>query len=92
MVDISFYLVTEEVARRSGVIDSRYRTEDGRFVLDNKDLSNIRLTSDEYVSGLQGIEKVSRQEASRLIAENNRTLGKEETEEETNEKEEMSDE
>lgn len=69
-LDSATYLVIREVAIRSGVIESRYRIADGRFVLSNKDLSLVRLTSDEYITGLQGIERVSEAEAQRLIAEN----------------------
>lgn len=75
MVDIAFYLVTEEIARRSGVIDSKYRTVDGRFILDNKDLSHIRFTSDEYINGLAGVEKITKNEAMYLIQQNNYAMG-----------------
>lgn len=75
MVDVTFYLVTQEIAQRSGVIESRYRIKDGRFVLDNKDLSYIRLTPDEYIDGLKGVEKVSKNEAMLLIEENGYKMG-----------------
>ena len=67
-LDTAFYLVTKEIAQRSGLIDVRYRTLDNRFILDNKDLSRVRFTTDEYVSGLQGVEKISESEAQTLIA------------------------
>ena len=67
-LDTAFYLVTKEIAQRSGLIDVRYRTIDNRFILDNKDLSRVRFTTDEYVSGLQGVEKISESEAQTLIA------------------------
>ena len=79
MVDITFYLVTQEIAQRSGVIESRYRIKDGRFVLDNKDLSYIRFTPDEYIDGLKGVEKVSKNEAMLLIEENGYKMGVEKT-------------
>lgn len=69
-MDIAFYLVTRDIAIRSGVADKRYRIADGRMVLDNKDLSRIRFTTDEYISGLAGVEKVTEQEANTLIAQN----------------------
>lgn len=75
MVDIAFYLVTREVAYRSGLQDERYVTKDGRFILDNRDLTRVQLTSQEYITGLQGIELVSGNEAKRLIAENGYLLG-----------------
>lgn len=69
------YLVTREIALRSGMIDSRYRTADGRFVLNDRDLSRVRFTPDEYVSGLSGVEKITEAEVETLIRQNNYTLG-----------------
>lgn len=71
------YLVTKDIAIRSGLIESRYRIADGRFVLDNKDLSRVRFTPDEYISGLAGVEKVSEEEAETLIAQNGYQMGDE---------------
>ena len=71
------YLVTRDIAIRSGLIESRYRIADGRFVLDNKDLSRVRFTPDEYISGLAGVEKVSGEEAETLIAQNGYQMGEE---------------
>lgn len=71
------YLVTRDIAIRSGLIESRYRIADGRFVLDNKDLSRVRFTPDEYISGLAGVEKVSEEEAETLIAQNGYQMGEE---------------
>lgn len=67
-LDTAFYLVTKEIAIRSGLIDVRYRTLDNRFILDNKDLSRVRFTTDEYVNGLDGVEKITETEAQTLIA------------------------
>ena len=75
MMDSATYLVTQEIAERSGLIDTRYRIADGRFVLNDRDLARVRFTTDEYISGLQGVEKVSTQEAETLIAQNNYTMG-----------------
>ena len=68
-LDTAFYLVTRDIAIRSGLVDVRYRTLDGRFILDNKDLSRVRFTTDEYISGLKGVEKISEDEAQTLIAQ-----------------------
>lgn len=68
--DTAVFLVTPEIAVRSGVIEGRYSTADGRFVLNRKDLSKIRFATDEYINGLKGVEKVSREEADALIARN----------------------
>lgn len=74
-LDTATYLVTRTIAIRSGLIESRYRIADGRFVLDNKDLQRVRLTSEEYITGLQGVEKVSEEEARTLIARNGYKMG-----------------
>lgn len=74
-LDTALYLVTKDIATRSGLIDSRYRIADGRFVLDNKDLSRVRFTTDEYINGLQGIEKVDDATAKTLIAQNGYQMG-----------------
>ena len=68
MVDSAFFLVSEDIARRCGLIGQRYRVG-YRYILDNKDLSRLRLTSDEFVNGLQGIEKISKEDAKRLIVQ-----------------------
>ena len=74
-LDTALYLVTKDIAIRSGMIESRYRIADGRFVLDSKDLSRVRFTSDEYVTGLHGVEKVTQDVARSLIAQNGFTIG-----------------
>ena len=70
MLDVAFYLVTEDIAQRSGLIGQRYITKDGRYILDNKDLSRVRFTTDEYISGLSGVEKITNERAKELIQEN----------------------
>lgn len=75
MIDVAFYLVSEEVARRAGVIDSKYRTQDGRFILDNKDLDRMRLTSEEFVNGISDAEMITREQAKELIAANRYAIG-----------------
>lgn len=74
-LETAFYLVTEEVAIRSGLVESRHRTQDGRFVLNNRDLSRIRFSTDEYVNGLEGVEKITKEQAKKLIRENNYAMG-----------------
>lgn len=75
MVDISFYLVSREIAVRCELIGQRYVAQDGRFILDNKDLSRLRLTSEEYVNGISNIEMITKKEAEDLIKENKYTFG-----------------
>ena len=76
MIDAANYLVTEDIAIRSGMVDSRYRIADGRFVLNNRDLNRVRFRADEYINGLAGVEKVSDEEARTLIARNGYSLGR----------------
>lgn len=68
-LEIAFYKVTEDIAIRSGLIAERYRTADNEhWILDNKDLSRVRFTADEYINGLSGVEKITENEAETLIA------------------------
>jgi hypothetical protein len=68
MIDQGFYLADRSIAARAGVLESAYVTADGRFVLDSQALKFVRLTPDEFVTGLQGVEKISYEEAKSLIA------------------------
>lgn len=74
-LDSAVYFVTKEIAIRSGLVDSRYRIADGRFVLDNKDLSHVRFTTDEYINGLDGVEKTDNETAQTKIAKNGYQIG-----------------
>lgn len=76
MIDIAYYLATKDIAKRCNLIGKRYMSNDGRFILDNKDLSRLRLTSTEYISGLQGIEMISQKKAQDIIAENGYNFGR----------------
>ena len=68
-LEIAFYKVTEDIAIRSGLIAERYRTADNEhWILDNKDLSRVRFTADEYINGLSGVEKITENEAETIIA------------------------
>lgn len=71
----AIYLVTKEIAERSGLIDGRYRVADGRFVLNDRDLSRVRFSIDEYVNGLKGVEMITDTEAKALIKANGYALG-----------------
>lgn len=68
-IESGYYIVSREIAVRTGDFDNRYRAADGRYVIDVRALSRIRLSPEEYVTGLAGIEKISREEAMTLIAE-----------------------
>ena len=68
-LEIAFYKVIDDIAIRSGLIAERYRTADNEhWILDNKDLSRVRFTADEYINGLSGVEKITENEAKTLIA------------------------
>ena len=75
MVESVTFVVTEDVARRSGVIATRYRTEDGRFILNNRDLRGVRMTAEELQTGLQGIERISDELARQLIKKGGYKMG-----------------
>ena len=77
MIENATFLVTSDTARRTGLTESRYRTEDGRYVMDARDLSRIRMTAYELANGLRGIEKVSTEDAKTLIARGGFKMGKE---------------
>lgn len=85
--DNAVYLVSRDIAIRSGLIQERYRIADGRFVLNNKDLSYVRFTPDEYIDGLKGVERTSDEIAARLIAENGYQMGDDVTAQEPQEQE-----
>lgn len=74
-MESAVYLVTREIAERSGLIESRYRTKDDRFILNDRDLARIRFSVDEYINGLSGVEKISNQKAKTLIAKNKYQFG-----------------
>ncbi len=87
----AIYLVSRDIAIRSGLIQIRYRIADGRFVLNNKDLSYVRFTPDEYINGLSGVERTSEEIATRLIAENGYKMGDDVTAQEEQRQEKESD-
>lgn len=70
MVENTLYLATEEVAKRAGVYEVAYVVKDGRFVVDTMELRRIRMTGSEYLTGINGIEQISKVEAQALISEN----------------------
>jgi hypothetical protein len=90
-LDSAVYLVSRDIAIRSGLIQERYRIADGRFVLSNKDLSYVRFTPDEYIDGLKGVERTSEEIAARLIAENGYQMGDEVAEKKEQQQEQESD-
>lgn len=78
MIDNDNFLVSRAVAERAGVIGQKWKTDDGRYILDRKTLSRIRLTSEEYITGLQGVERVTKEEAITLAAKAGWKMGDDE--------------
>ena len=74
MRNMAYFLVPEQIAERSGTIEHRYRTKDGRFILNETDMKGVRLTPEEYISGLD-VEILSESRASELIKENGYQMG-----------------
>lgn len=69
MVNKTFYLVDDSICERCGLKGKRYMTEDGRYVLDDKDLRRVNMTAAEYIHGLKGVSKVDEDTARLLIAQ-----------------------
>lgn len=60
--------MSEDIARRSGMIGQRYMTKGGRYILSDRDLRSLRLEPLEYIHGID-VEMLSRDEAKTAIAE-----------------------
>lgn len=67
-LDVAYYLASLAILKRAGLENKRYRTADGRYILDNKDLLRVRFTSEEIVKGLP-VEMISKEEVKKLIAQ-----------------------
>ena len=70
----SYFLADVSLARRAGVESVRYMVSDGRMVLNDSDLRRLRLTPQEFLTGLP-VEMISLSESKRLIRENGYDLG-----------------
>lgn len=64
----TYFSVSEDIARRSGMIGQRYMTKDGRYILSDRDLRSLRLEPQEYINGIDAVA-LSRDEAKTAIAE-----------------------
>lgn len=71
---VNLYLASKSVAERTGFINQRYVTKDGKYIVNDRDLRNVRLTPEEYVSGLD-ITPITQEESRRLQKENNYKMG-----------------
>lgn len=70
----SYFNASHDIAVRSGVIAHRYRTADGRFILNEDDMRHIRLLPAEYSTGIDAIP-ITESEASELIAAGGYQMG-----------------
>lgn len=73
-VDKGLFLVSREIAIRSGMVASRYRTTDGKFILNERDMSRVRPTSDEIIHGFD-IEEITKAQALELARKNGYKMG-----------------
>ena len=62
MINKGQYIVSREIAIRSGLFEHRYRTADGRYILGESDLKRIGEVNP------QDVERISNSEAQTLIA------------------------
>ena len=73
-VDKGLFLVSREIAIRSGMVASRYRTTDGKFILNERDMSRVRPTSDEIIHGFD-IKEITKAQALELSRKNGYKMG-----------------
>lgn len=76
MVKEKYFTASAELTRRAGIIESRYRTKDGRYVINGNDLQKLSLvmTPEEFIGGIDVVE-ISETESKRLISEGGYHLG-----------------
>lgn len=77
MKEEKIYLASEDIAERCHVIDTAYRTKDGRYIISENALRDFRfrMTPEEFVTGL-AVELITRDEAKRLQKENGWAIGR----------------
>lgn len=71
---VQLYLASASVAERTGFRKQRYVTKDGKYIVNERDLRNVRLTADEYSKGLD-VTPITKEEARKLEEENNFLMG-----------------
>ncbi len=76
MINSSIYLATRDIAERTGVIASAYRTKDGRYIINHNDLMRVRFSTEELLQGISDkVQQITKEEATSLIQENNYQMG-----------------
>lgn len=69
-----YFVVSADIAERSGLINSRYRTADNRFILNEDDMRHVRLEPQEYLTGIPA-ETVDEATSRSLISEGGYSIG-----------------
>lgn len=77
MKEEKIYSASADVAERAQCIESSYRTADGRYIISEKTLRDLRfqMTAEEFVTGVDVII-VTKDEAERLIKEGGYMIGR----------------
>ena len=72
----AIFLTTQAIAERAGVLEACYRTQNGKFILSEKDLKHYRtkMTPEEFIHGIDA-KIITSEKAEELIR--TATLGKE---------------
>lgn len=70
----TLFSVSADIARRCGLEGERYRIADGRYVLTDKDLQRLRLTTQEFIGGIDAT-LLTDEQAGALIAQAGGQIG-----------------
>lgn len=70
MIDLKTYAVVREIALQTGSLETKYRTADGRFIVDSRMLRNAGIPADS-----EGIEEVTQAKARELIRKGGYQMG-----------------
>lgn len=68
---VQLYLVSKELAERTGFAKQRYVTKDGRYIVNDRDLRIARLTEEER----KAAEPITKEQSRQLISENGYKTG-----------------
>ena len=76
MINSSIYLATRDIAERTGVIESCYRTKYGLYIINHNDLMRVRFSTEELLQGIgDKVQQITKEEATSFIQENNYQMG-----------------
>ena len=68
---VQLYLVSKELAERTGFAKQRYITKDGLYIVNDRDLRIARLTEEEK----KAAEPITKEQSRQLISENGYKTG-----------------